>query len=129
MIPFAVKLAAQMAEARDEISKLTAERDALAQEVDQVSCARTDGILRESDLQCRLNMVTAERDALLAAQMTEEKAREILVGADIEILEHGLYRGDVEWLAGRTTVWLNAYFTTDQLEAIAYWMEYKGGGK
>ena len=28
-------------------------------ELDQVACARTDGILRESDLQCRLNMERA----------------------------------------------------------------------
>jgi hypothetical protein len=28
-------------------------------DLDQVACARTDGILRESDLQCRLNMERA----------------------------------------------------------------------
>lgn len=103
MIPFTVKLAAQMANARDEIAKLT-----------------------------------AERDALLAAQMTEEKAREVLGARKPRpIKETGDYSGGIADDEGYTEYphdgcyWdrvniCGEQFTALQLKAIAWWMENKG---
>jgi hypothetical protein len=42
-----------------EYKKLTTRAERAEEDLYQVACARTDGILRESDLQCRLNMERA----------------------------------------------------------------------
>ena len=111
MIPFTVKLAAQMANARDEIAKLT-----------------------------------AERDALLANAMTEEKAREIISGLlNSKCKTTGWLFGNdnicahfIDWGQGKGDVSLEGDFTAEQLRAIAWWMESekkkwwmenKGGGR
>ena len=76
---------------------------------------------------CQLEKVTAERDALLAAQMTEEKAREVLGG---EINADGELNGwTMSISGGEAFLSETAGFTELQLKAIAWWMENKGEGR
>ena len=83
--------------------------------------------LRANRAEVELAEVTAERDALLAAQMTEEKARQVLGGwivggKDILVIEGTRADGTV-CLDG------HAVYSADELKAIAWWMENKGDGR
>lgn len=83
-----------------------------------------------------LTAVTAERDALLANVMTEEKAREEVWGWLDETDERSLY---AERPMKVTLYWpvenqphdieISGTFTALQLRAIAWWMENKGDGR
>jgi hypothetical protein len=87
---------------------------------------RTDAVKHEwldlamhsRQLERELSRATAERDALLANAMTEEKAREVIpfhcvsFAADSRLQFHN-----------------NAWLTALQLKAIAWWIENKGEGK
>jgi hypothetical protein len=81
-------------------------------------------------VQFELDRITAERDALLAAQMTEEKAREIL---GVAISAGNTLISDaprLTWMPNSRNVCLTrGAFTALQLKAIAWWMEHKGDGK
>jgi len=50
---------------RAEVMDAIARAERAEAELDQVACARTDGILRESDLECRLNMERARLDHII----------------------------------------------------------------
>lgn len=137
MIPFTVKLAAQMANARDEIAKLTAERDALTQELERV---RTVSIEGARELRSGFDKIAIELEAkysetidmLEATQMTEEKAREVLgdwITRDGKL--HSVYHPDFDYVSfpaavGPMYVAIEGHLTSEQLKAIAFWMENKG---
>jgi hypothetical protein len=50
---------------REDAERNAARAERAEAELDQVACARTDGILRESDLECRLNMERARLDHII----------------------------------------------------------------
>lgn len=73
-----------------------------------------------------------EVDQLLATQMTEERAREIL-GTDLlraVISDSCSLRGGVPWVYWSrekpTDIELDGNFSADHLEAMAWWMRNKG---